>query len=882
MKLALSILAFISLIPSLSAQPELAWPESKVTQKPWTRWWWCGSAVDQANITRQLEGMAKAGIGGVEICPIYGAKGAEDRFIDFLSPKWIDMLAHTMRESKRLGIGVDMTTGTGWPFGGPQVDAEHASHAMELIDEQVEGGKSVSLSLPEGQIECLRAYGDDPTKPIDLTGEVKDRKLDWLAPKGNWRILGIAAKSPIQKVKRAAPGGAGNVLDPYSPEAMEVYLKPFDKAFAGFPEPWPRCQFHDSFEYYESSWTPDFFEKFKADCGYDLRDQLPAFAGVGDEETTARVRADYRNTLGDLHRAYLAKWHSWANSHHSLTRNQAHGSPGNLLDLYAVADIPETEMFQHVEDGLIPMMRLSASAAHLTGRNLASCESFTWLDEHFSVKPEQLKDAADFAFTSGVNHIFFHGIPYSPEDAGWPGWVFYASTHMGENGGLWRDMEAFTGYLRRCQSILQNGQDDAEVLLYFPYSDLISDGRPKTPLFTLHNQNEWLHPTQFYKTCMSFLRDGVLWDAASDRALAHAKVSDGRIAIGKRAYAALVVPAAKFMDPETMAKLAELAAQGGHIVSIGELPKNAPGFAKLEARRAALSNSASSLQSATSFAQVDSDSLLDKLTSLGVHAESMAKDGLSFARRSNGASHDYFITNRSKNDFAGIVKFAVPCASAALFDPWSDTPARPVAVADNGIALKLAKGESCIVRSFFTDQKFTIPAPAPALTSKPIDGPWDLQFIEGGPELPAASKNIQLGCWCDLPTDGIRDFSGTGRYTTTFTINDKPATTTEIDLGRVAQTARVYVNGKLAGISWCPPRRLDISNLVKPGENTLAIEVTNLAANRIAAMDRAKKPWKNFHEINFVNIDYQPFDASKWNPTTSGLLGPVVLWSAGE
>ena len=79
------------------------------------------SAVDEAGITRLLERFRDAGIGGVEICPIYGAKGAEERFIDFLSPKWMEMLAHTTAEAKRLGLGVDMTTGTGWPFGGPNV-----------------------------------------------------------------------------------------------------------------------------------------------------------------------------------------------------------------------------------------------------------------------------------------------------------------------------------------------------------------------------------------------------------------------------------------------------------------------------------------------------------------------------------------------------------------------------------------------------------------------------------------------------------------------------------------------------------------------------------------------------------------------------------------
>ena len=62
------------------------WPDVTRENKPWTRWWWPGSAVDKASLTAQLEKLAQAGIGGVEITPIYGAKGYEDRYIDFLTP----------------------------------------------------------------------------------------------------------------------------------------------------------------------------------------------------------------------------------------------------------------------------------------------------------------------------------------------------------------------------------------------------------------------------------------------------------------------------------------------------------------------------------------------------------------------------------------------------------------------------------------------------------------------------------------------------------------------------------------------------------------------------------------------------------------------------
>ena len=118
-------LSAIAQTPDVSSSP-LQWPLPTRENRPWTRWWWLGSAVDKTNLTRLLTEYRDAGIGGVEICPIYGAKGHEDRFIDFLSPKWMEMFAHTAAECKRLGLGLDLTTGTGWPFGGPNVTPEIA------------------------------------------------------------------------------------------------------------------------------------------------------------------------------------------------------------------------------------------------------------------------------------------------------------------------------------------------------------------------------------------------------------------------------------------------------------------------------------------------------------------------------------------------------------------------------------------------------------------------------------------------------------------------------------------------------------------------------------------------------------------------------------
>jgi hypothetical protein len=202
-------------------------------------------------------------------------------------------------------------------------------------------------------------------------------------------------------VKRAAPGGEGNVLDPFSVEALGRYLLRFDAALAGPGAGPPHAFFYDSFEYYGADWTARMLGEFEARRGYDVRDHVEALFGDESAETVARAKGDYRETLSDLHLAYVRRWTDWAHAHGSLSRNQAHGAPGNLLDLYAAADIPETEVFRGVAEGQMPRLKLASSAAHVSGRPLASAEAFSWLGEHFQVPLSLVKEAADWLLLLG-------------------------------------------------------------------------------------------------------------------------------------------------------------------------------------------------------------------------------------------------------------------------------------------------------------------------------------------------------------------------------------------------------------------------------------------------------------------------------------------------
>ncbi len=854
--LALSLLV----LTPLARSDDTAWPPVTHEAKPWTRWWWLGSGVDAANLTRQLEDFSKAGLGGVEICPIYGAKGYETRDLPFLSEKWTAAYAHTARETARLGMGVDLTTGTGWPFGGPQVKDSDASASLESIKSKAEGGKSVTLALPKGKLEVLSAWPDQG-EPVDLLPHVKAGRLEWTSPAGNWRIHGLVSKHGIQKVKRAAPGGAGWVLDPFSTASIDRYLKSFDPALDRPEVPEPRAHFHDSFEYYLAGWTDGFFTKFQQLRGYDLRAYLPAFHGEGEPDIVASVRADYRETMSDLHRDYLAKWHDWAQKRGSLTRNQAHGSPGNLLDHYAVADIPETEIFRHVDEALIPMLQFASSAAHLTGKKLVSAETFTWHGEHFQVTPAALKEAADFVWLGGVNHILFHGIPYSPQDAPWPGWLFYASTHMGQNGGLWKDLPHFNAYITRVQSVLQSGKPDADVLLYFPIHDAWHSGEEKLPLFTMHNQDQWLQPTAFYRAAIDLLKAGIPCDFVSDRMLADLKVEDGQLVSMGGRYRQLLIPYCQHLPDDTARRIEGLHQQGAKVKA---LPGGSFGGS---------SNFGLRLPTVP---RARAGSMKSVFVEDGAACEeSLALLGIRFVRRALDDGHAYFLVNSSGKPIDATVKLSRPHQSAVLLDPMSGRSG--VVDTKYGIRLVLSPGESRIIRTYSNKE-----AEGPRWTDLepsgdpiPLTGTWQVRFLDGGPALPPPFETSTLASWTAQPSDAYRNFSGTALYRLEFDAKD--LTRALLDLGEIAHTAKVRLNGKPAGTCWAPPHRLPLLGLLDKGKNVLEVEVTNLAANRIADLDRRKVNWKAFHEINFVNIDYKPFDASVWPALPSGLLGPVKL-----
>ena len=916
---------------------DLQWPEITQTMRPWTRWWWPGSAVTEQDINSMLDAYAQAGLGGMEVTTIYGAKGWEYRYRDYLSDEWMDLFCHTLDEAAKRGLGIDLANASGWPFGGPWVDPEDACRYLAHKEYRLSGGEKVTEPIEYIQEPMVRTLGlrrsiEDLAYPItandslqqiafeqvrypvplpllavtangpdgqylDLTKKVKDGVLDWTAPEGDWTVCALFLGWHGKMVERAGPGGEGDVIDHFSARTITNYLKRFDEAFKGRDVSHIRYYFNDSYEVDDargsSDWTEDMFEEFRARRGYDLRAHMPDLLGIsGDEETARRVLFDYRTTIGELLlENYSTLWQKWAAAQGKGIRNQAHGSPANILDLYAVSDVPETE------GRSIVGMKTASSAAHVTAHPLVSSESATWLNEHFLSTLGDVKNALDVYFLAGVNHIFYHGTCLSPDDAPWPGWLFYAAVHFQPTNPNWKDFAALNAYVARCQSFLQAGQPDNDLLLFFDATDLLSE-RGRELLY--HMSQTTAETSAIGRYASDLYRRGYTWDYVTDRMIVtNLDVKDGRIVNGHGAsYQALVLPRCQEILPETFAQIVRLARRGATILIEGALPEDVPGLGRLDAGRKTLERLKASLK----FTQLGGyqlaqtgrgriligDNLDQLLDAVGVTREKMYDLGLQcISRRLDDGGVAYFVRNSSREAVQGWIPLDVKAPAADLYDPMTGKiGAAQIRQGENGteVWMALQPGESLLVRAGEAPSVgasepypfYEVSGPAASLT-----GPWTVSFVEGGPSLPAERQIAKLESWTAYGPEYER-FSGTAEYVTAL----PPQTgggAYLLDLGEVDCSASVTLDGEVLGTVLTHPFTLVLSPEQAARGGQLRIRVSNLMANRISWMDRQGLPWRIFYNANIQARLPQDrgadgwFTAAGWQPMPSGLVGPVSI-----
>jgi hypothetical protein len=858
------------------------------------RWWWFGPAVTKAGIERELRQMKDAGIGGVEIQPVYPlslddeSKGIKN--LRFLSPEFLDALKFANEKARELGLRVDLTLGSGWPYGGPQVPITQAASKLRVERIKVQPQQK-NAPLPKlAEWESLIAAFQGERELTAQNGAIT------LANDADEVLCFIASRTRMQ-VKRAAFGAEGFVLDHYDRTALDSYLKnvgePLVQAFGKQP---PYAIFCDSLEVFNSDWSSDFLSEFQKRRGYDLKPLLPALVrdiGPQASNQTGSIRQDWGQTLTELlNERFLAPLQHWAKQHNTRFRIQGYGIPPATIASNQFADLTEGEGFHWK---ILRASRWASSANHLYGRNVTSSETWTWLHSpSFRATPLDVKAEADLHFVQGINQLIGHGWPYTPENTEYPGHRFYAAAVFDEKNPWWIAMPDVSRYLQRVSFAMRQGQPANDVAVYLPNSDAWAGFvNPK-----VHYMIEALKDRLGEHAVAQVLEAGFNLDFFDDDVLKQiGKVEGGALTLGANKYKAVVLPNVERMPLQTLQKLEDFARQGGVVIAARRKPASLPGYKVSETERAQFAALVQRLfagEKPLAHFVADDQQLGSKLAALTKPDVQLtpAVPGIGFIHRRTAEADIYFLVNSTNARQRVNALFRVTAPRAEWWNPFDGSVApltMKLEAAGANVALEFEPYESKLIvfskrklPSATTTQATNLPAP--------LDLSRDWRVTLQG----QTQTFTQLRSWAE--NAATRFYSGTATYEKEITIPAawlRPGRTAQLEFGvgqavpeqsrkngmrawldaPIRDAAVVYINDQRAGAVWCPPYALNVSKLLQPGTNRVRIVVGNTAINHLAG---TKLPdYKELHQK--YGERFQPQDMENLQPLPSGLLGPVRL-----
>jgi hypothetical protein len=866
------------------------------------RWWWFGPAVSKSEIDRELQQMKAAGIGGVEIATLYPLALDDPqtgfRNLPFLSDDHIDALRFAADQARKLGMRVDITLGSGWPFGDPHIPVTEAAGRMRVEIVAVPSGAH-SIAIPNlGAGEQLLAIflapqsGDRPdykqSKQIPLSA-IENGRLQNAAeispPAG--AIFFISSRTGMM-VKRAAVGAEGFVLDHYDQHAIATHLHAVgDRLLEAFGDHPPYAIFSDSLEDEGSDWTADFLEQFRKRRGYDLTPHLPALVGEGGPDTAA-IRHDWGKTLTELaNEHFLAPLRAWAQQHHTLLRSQTYGTPPVTLSSNRFVDLPEGEgkatllMWRQFSD-----TRWAASAGHLFAKSVVSSETWTWLHSPaFRATPLDMKAEADLHFLQGINQLVGHGWPFSPASAGEPGWRMYAAGAFNAHNPWWFVIPDLTAYLQRVSFALRQGKPANDVALLLPNDDAWArfnvDSNSSSPASV--SIDDSMPALLGNKIIPQILDSGFTLDFID---------ADAIDTIGIP-YPILVLPGVDRLPLSTYRKVEQYARLGGIVIATRRLPSSAPGFLNAASETPQIQEISQRLfrdPNATAHFVEDEEQLGRKIATYAkpdvVFSPQFSQIG--FVHRHLSQGDLYFLTNTSNHAVRTRARFDHRATNAEWWDPFTGQ----ISPIDNAreVDLALQPYESRLI--FFTNAAINgEPQPIPAQPSKSIDlsSGWNLIFNGSrrpmhmatlhswSDEEPYYSGQVKYEKMIDLPPDAnstsslILDF---GEGVPVAIPDPLPEFNMRAYLeSPVREAAEVYVNGQRAGVAWHPPYTIDLTPVMKPGKNQLRIVVGNTAINSMAG--RALPDYRLLNDR--YGERFVPQDMDRLKPLPSGILGGLRL-----
>ncbi|HEV8254119.1 MAG TPA: glycosyl hydrolase [Vicinamibacteria bacterium] len=788
------------------AQPTIADLERQFQKPPddsriLMRWWWFGPSVTRQEIEAELGRMKDGGIGGFELAVVYPM--ALDGNEPYLSPAFLEKVGFASRKARELGLRMDITIGSGWSYGGPYITPDLAATRLRSDRREITPSvSSVARPAPfEGDRLIAAFVGTGSRQEVD---PASFRALDIsgggriAVPKGEGPrvILFYYSSHTGQVVKRAAVGAEGYVLDHYSRPAIETHLREAgDKLLSTAAPGSIHSIFCDSLEVYEADWTADLPAEFQRRRGYDLLPLLPLLE-LDVRDRSEELRRDFGRTLTELYEErFLLPMREWARQSNVLFRIQNYGEPPAALASSRDADLIDGEGWNF---RTLTSARWAASASHLFGKAVTTSETWTWLHSPaFRATPLDVKAEADQHFLSGVNQLIGHGWPYSPPEAGNPGWPFYAAAVLSDKNPWWPVMPDLAAYLQRLSFLLRQGEPVAEIALYAPTEDAWSTFKPGTPrevnLFA--KIVDRIGP----RIVPAILDAGHDFDLIDDRTLEEA---------GRRQYRAIVVPAVQRMPDATRRWLAEYARDGGTVLNEEDLSQRLA-------------------------AAVPADVSLDPTA-----------PEIGFVHRRLPDADIYFMANSGNRPRRVRARFRGRTGPAESWDPFTGARegidadrvlefepygSRVIVFRKDGSSAPVAPRRSIVasedLRSGWTVGDTTIDLPhswAEAPATRYVSGTMIYRRTVQRPSVSAAHVFLDFGE--ARPTEREPLPGGTLRGNS-FTALVAPP---------VREAATVFVNGRRAGSLWAPPYRIEITDLLRDGANEIRVDVYNTAINRLA------------------------------------------------
>ncbi|WP_120004543.1 glycosyl hydrolase [Nesterenkonia muleiensis] len=822
------------------------------------RWWWFGPQVHRDDLVRDLDRMVQVGIGGVECAFVYPMSADSDRF---LSDAFLADLRFAAQAAQDRDLRFDVTLGSGWPYGGPHIDATTASRRIHWETEEVLIGPQ-RMPLPKAwpYDEFIAAYigegtrADVPQEFCELQTEFVDGVRHILIPQGRGpRLMLIAVSRPTgQTVKRAAAGAEGWVLDHFSRAATEAHLaavaEPLVEAAGGDRIGTVFC---DSLEVYDADWTPGMAEEFAARRGYDVIPQLWKLTRA--DAAGSGVRADYYRTLTELlEENFITVVAQWARAKGLRLRIQGYGEPPATISSYRHAHAFEGEGWGW---DTVTACRWASSAAQIYGEQVVSSETWTWVHSpSFRATPLDILGEAHDHLLMGVNHFVGHGWPASArpveQDGGSPtelGRIFYASGALDDRNAWWAAAPSLWGTLHRLCWIMRQGHRLSQVGIYVPARDVYAGfvGAGRHDLFKEFKQYIGEELPRAVRTA------GYDFDLFDD---------DAVCALDPRRFPVVVIPWAQDLPQRTREWLVEVIDAGGEVLDLG-----------------ASAQIGSALNDPTAVTGHLPGNAGIQLTTFDPHTgEQRPNQGVAVTSREvredpgDDVVRVHFVANTQ--DASTQVLLGVPGRSGGMhpvvLERWDAESGRLLgAVTGPEMTVTLDAYEAAVLveradthaRGWDKDDRpaaARYEAPAGSASDAEVNAleGWTVQFPDESAPRPVALPHQ----WENEPGRG--HYSGEAVYTVAFRV-PSGARSVELDLGvvephqpedpqavglmeasfsaavrtPVGSVAGVEVDGQQIGFLWKTPYRIDLTDWVAQGrDHVLRLTVANVTSHRLA------------------------------------------------